>query len=96
MGNRYLAYGILAVVILQFLFTYAPPFEATFGTEPVPLWVWPRLLAGGLAFFSLLKRKSQSSAHRCLCARPYPPSRPTEGGKGLVSPPKRRVCCLPP
>lgn len=55
MGNRYLAYGILAVVILQILFTYAPPFEATFGTEPVPLWVWPWLLTGGLVFFLVVE-----------------------------------------
>jgi magnesium-transporting ATPase (P-type) len=55
MGNRYLAYGILAVVILQVLFTYAPPFEAMFRTEPLPLWVWPWLLAGGLVFFLVVE-----------------------------------------
>jgi magnesium-transporting ATPase (P-type) len=55
MGNRYLPYGILAVVILQVMFTYAPPFEAMFGTEAVPLWVWPWLLVGGLAFFLVVE-----------------------------------------
>ena len=55
MGNRYLPYGILAVVILQLLFTYAPPFQAIFGNEAVPLWVWPWLLAGGLIFFLVVE-----------------------------------------
>jgi magnesium-transporting ATPase (P-type) len=55
MGNRYLPYGILAVAILQVLFTYTPPFEAMFGTEPIPLWVWGWLLLGGLAFFLVVE-----------------------------------------
>jgi magnesium-transporting ATPase (P-type) len=55
MGNRYLPYGILAVVVLQLLFTYAPPFEAMFGTKALPLWVWPWLLLGGLVFFLVVE-----------------------------------------
>jgi magnesium-transporting ATPase (P-type) len=55
MGNRYLPLGIGAVVILQLLFTYAPPFQAMFGNEPIPLWVWPWLLAGGLLFFAVVE-----------------------------------------
>ena len=55
MGNRYLPLGIGAVVILQLLFTYAPPFQAMFGTEAVPLGVWPWLLAGGLLFFAIVE-----------------------------------------
>jgi magnesium-transporting ATPase (P-type) len=51
MGNRYLPYGVLAVVVLQLLFTYAPPFQAMFGNEAVPLWTWPWLILGGVAFF---------------------------------------------
>lgn len=54
-GNRYLPPGIGAVVILQLLFTYAPPFQAMFGNEAVPLWVWPWLLAGGLLFFAVVE-----------------------------------------
>jgi magnesium-transporting ATPase (P-type) len=49
-GNRYLPLGIGAVVVLQLIFTYAPPLQATFGTEAIPLRVWPWLLAGGQAF----------------------------------------------
>jgi magnesium-transporting ATPase (P-type) len=55
MGNKYLPLGIGAVVILQLLFTYAPPFQAMFGNEAIPLWVWPWLLAGGLLFFAVVE-----------------------------------------
>ena len=55
MGNRYLPLGILAVVILQLLFTYTTPFQAMFGNEAMPLWVWPWLLEGGLVFFLVVE-----------------------------------------
>jgi magnesium-transporting ATPase (P-type) len=50
-GNRFLPMGIAAVVVLQLLFTYAPPFQAMFGNESVPFWVWPWLLVGAVIFF---------------------------------------------
>jgi magnesium-transporting ATPase (P-type) len=55
LGNRYLPLGIGTVVVLQLLFTYAPPLKAMFGTEAIPLRVWPWLLAGGLAFFIVVE-----------------------------------------
>ncbi len=55
MGNKYLPLGIGAVVILQLLFTYAPPLQAMFGNEAIPIWVWPWLLAGGLVFFAVVE-----------------------------------------
>lgn len=55
MGNPYLPLGIIAVVVLQLIFTYAPPFQAMFGNEAIPLWVWPWLLAGGLLFFLVVE-----------------------------------------
>ena len=54
-GNPYLWYGIGAVVVLQLLFTYAPPFHAIFGNEPLPLWVWPWLVGGGILFFLVVE-----------------------------------------
>jgi magnesium-transporting ATPase (P-type) len=54
-GNKYLPLGIAAVVILQLLFTYAPPFQAVFGTEAIPLHIWPWLLAGGFVFFLVVE-----------------------------------------
>jgi magnesium-transporting ATPase (P-type) len=55
LGNRYLPLGIGAVVVLQLLFTYAPPLQAMFGNEAIPLRVWPWLLAGGLVFFLVVE-----------------------------------------
>ena len=55
MGNSYLPLGIGAVVVLQLVFTYAPPFQAMFGNEAIPVWVWPWLLAGGLLFFAVVE-----------------------------------------
>jgi magnesium-transporting ATPase (P-type) len=55
MGNKYLPAAIGAVVLLQLLFTYAPPLQAMFGNEAIPLWVWPWLLAGGLVFFAVVE-----------------------------------------
>jgi magnesium-transporting ATPase (P-type) len=55
LGNRYLPLGIGAVVVLQLLFTYAPPLQAMFGNEAIPLRIWPWLLAFGLAFFFVVE-----------------------------------------
>ena len=55
MGNIYLPLGIVAVVVLQLIFTYAPPVQAMFGNESIPLWVWPWLLAGGLLLFLVVE-----------------------------------------
>ena len=55
LGNKYLPLGIAAVVILQLLFTYAPPLQAIFGNEPIPLRVWPVLFVAGLVFFLLVE-----------------------------------------
>src|SRR5262249_28117266 len=65
LGNRYLPLGIAAVVILQLLFTYAPPLQAMFGNEAIPLRIWPWLFAGGLVFFLVVEAEklvSRSSA----------------------------------
>jgi len=55
MGNNYLPLGIVSVVILQLLFTYAPPFQAIFRTEAIPFRVWPWLFLGGLVFFFIVE-----------------------------------------
>jgi len=55
LGNRYLPLGIAAVVVLQALFTYAPPLQVLFDTEAIPLQVWPWLFLGGLAFFLVVE-----------------------------------------
>lgn len=55
MGNPYLWYGIGVVVVLQLLFTYAPPFHAIFDTEALPQSAWLWLLAGGIVFFLVME-----------------------------------------
>jgi magnesium-transporting ATPase (P-type) len=55
LGNKYLPLGIGAVVILQLLFTYAPPLQALFHNEAIPLQVWPWLFLGGLVFFLVVE-----------------------------------------
>jgi magnesium-transporting ATPase (P-type) len=73
LGNRYLPLGIGAVVILQLLFTYAPPLHVLFDTEAIPLWVWPRLLLGGLVFFLVVEtEKLIIRRRRSAMAPPVP------------------------
>jgi len=55
LGNKYLPLGIAATVVLQLIFTYAPPLQAMFGNEAIPLGVWPWLFAAGLAFFLVVE-----------------------------------------
>jgi magnesium-transporting ATPase (P-type) len=55
LGNRYLPLGIGAVVVLQLMFAYAPPLQALFETDAIPLWVWPWLVLGGLMLFFVVE-----------------------------------------
>ena len=55
LGNRYLPMGIGAVIVLQLLYTYAPPLQYVFETEALPLGVWPWLFLGGLIFFFVVE-----------------------------------------
>jgi hypothetical protein len=54
LGNGYLFYGIGAVIV-QLLFTYAPPLQVMFGNEAIPFRVWPALILGGLLFFLIVE-----------------------------------------
>ena len=55
LGNKYLPLGIGAVVVMQALFTYAPPLQRLFDTEAIPLRVWPWLFLAGLVFFLIVE-----------------------------------------
>jgi magnesium-transporting ATPase (P-type) len=73
LGNRYLPLGIGAVVVLQLLFTYAPPLQRLFDNEPIPLWVWPWLILAGLIFFIVMEVeklliRSSASLRRAVTA----------------------------
>ena len=85
LGNKYLPYGIGAVVLLQMLFTYAPPLQQLFDTQALPLHVWLWLISGGLLFFLVVEAeklviRSTKSLRRTVCA--------VEAG--TVSPPHRQ------
>src|SRR5262252_2964177 len=72
-GNKHLLLGIVAVVILQLLFTYTTPFQAIFGNEAIPLRIWPWLFAGGLVFFLVVETeklviRSSDSLRRTIAA----------------------------
>jgi len=73
LGNKYLPVGIAAVVILQLIFTYAPPLQAMFGSAALPLRIWPWLLVAGLAFFLVVEAekliiRSSASLRRAVVA----------------------------
>jgi calcium-translocating P-type ATPase len=70
LGNRVLPLGIGAVVLLQLLFTYAPPLQRLFDNEAIPLRIWPWLLLGGLLFFLVVEVEK-------LCIRSIGPLRKT-------------------
>ena len=81
LGNRYLPMGIGAVVVLQLLFTYAPPLQVLFETEAIPLWVWPWLVIAGLVFFFVVEAEK-------LVIRRMRPSGSAEAVSGIqVGPP---------
>jgi calcium-translocating P-type ATPase len=73
LGNKYLPLGIGAVMVLQLLFTYAPPLQYLFDNEAIPLWVWPWLFLGGLVFFLAVEAeklviRSSGSLRRAVTA----------------------------
>src|SRR5215831_16976525 len=75
LGNPYLPLGIGAVVVLQLLFTYAPPLQALFHTASMPLRLWPPLFLAGLLFFLVVEAekfilRTRSSPRRALAPAP--------------------------
>ncbi len=73
LGNQYLPHGIGAVIVLQLLFTYAPPLQRLFDTQPLPASAWPWLIGGGFLFFLVVEAekaviRSNNSLRRSVCA----------------------------
>jgi magnesium-transporting ATPase (P-type) len=73
LGNQYLPHGIGAVIVLQLLFTYAPPLQRLFDIEPLPASAWPWLIGGGFLFFLVVEAekaviRSSDSLRRSVCA----------------------------
>ena len=72
LGNKYLPLGIGAVVVLQLLFTYAPPLQRLFDNEAIPLRVWPWLFWAAWRSSWSWRRRSSSSDRRVPCGAPLP------------------------
>ena len=69
MGNAYLPLGIIAVVILQLIFTYAPPVQAMFGNESIRFGCGPGFLRAAYCSSSSWRQKSLSFARQAPCER---------------------------
>ncbi|MBG0797523.1 HAD-IC family P-type ATPase [Methylocystis sp. L43] len=80
LGNRYVPLGVGAVIILQLLFTYAPPLQRLFGAAAIPLNVWPWLFLGGFVFFLIVEAEKfvirAFRSRRGSSPAPEPPARP--------------------
>jgi len=72
-GNKYLPLSVIAVIVLQLVFTYARPFQTIFGNEAIPVGIWLWLLAGGVVFFLVVETekfviRSSDSLRRVITA----------------------------
>jgi magnesium-transporting ATPase (P-type) len=75
-GNPYLYVGIVAVIIFQVLFTYAPGFQYVFETEPLDGTSWGRIVLLAICVFIAVevdkyiahKLKEWRSAHSHCCS----------------------------
>ncbi|MEQ9607433.1 MAG: HAD-IC family P-type ATPase, partial [Kiloniellaceae bacterium] len=68
LGTRAVLIGITAVVAAQFAFTYLPPLQAVFGTQPVSLPGGLSIVGLGVAFFLVVETEKWLAAR--LAARP--------------------------
>jgi len=53
--SRPILIAIVSVLLLQLLFTYAPPFQKLFGTVSLDIAVWWRILLFGVALFAVVE-----------------------------------------
>ena len=69
-GSRAVLIAVGVLIILQVLFTYAPPMQRLFGTAPLGWDEWALILAFGVALFTLVElekavlRRREVQAHR--------------------------------
>ena len=89
--NRWMPVGVVAMIVLQLAFTYAPVMQGLFHTAAVPADAWARIAAVAAAGYFVVE--AEKRLHRRLSRRP-PPIQPTsalvgagqgpngEGGRG--------------
>lgn len=54
-SNRWVLVGVASMLVLQMLFTYAPPMQALFGSEAIGLDYWALILGWALVAFVLVE-----------------------------------------
>jgi magnesium-transporting ATPase (P-type) len=64
LGSRAVLIAIAIVLVLQLLFTYAPPLQALFGSAPLGWQSWLRIALGALAAFVLVELEKAWQRHR--------------------------------
>jgi magnesium-transporting ATPase (P-type) len=67
-GSRAVLVAVAAVIVFQLLFTYAPPLQRLFGTEPLDVATWLRILAVAVWVYVLVEL--EKAVARRLRARP--------------------------
>ncbi|MCU0895792.1 MAG: cation transporting ATPase C-terminal domain-containing protein [Rhodospirillales bacterium] len=73
-GSRAVLTAVAAVIVFQLLFTYAPPLQRLFATEPLDLATWLRIFAVAVWVYVLVEL--EKAVVRRLRAKPRPYSRP--------------------
>jgi magnesium-transporting ATPase (P-type) len=63
-GNRYIYVGIMVVVVLQVIFTYAPPLQFVFDTRPIDGISWAKMIFVCVAVFVLVECEKYVSIQR--------------------------------
>ncbi|MBU1193150.1 MAG: cation-transporting P-type ATPase [Gammaproteobacteria bacterium] len=53
-SNRWLIFGVVAMILLQLLFIYTPTMQKLFGTAPMSATEWAWVLSGGLAIYMVV------------------------------------------
>jgi Ca2+-transporting ATPase len=53
-SNRWLLFGVIAMVILQLLFTYSPAMQRVFGTEGLGGTAWLLIMAVGVVIYGIV------------------------------------------
>lgn len=55
LGSRYVLIAVALVLLFQLLFTYAPPFQALFGTTAIDAATWGRIILVAFSVFVLVE-----------------------------------------
>ena len=58
-GTRAVWAVVISVAVAQFTVTYAPPFQAVLGTQPVPFWDGVLIIAVSAVFFAIVEAEKQ-------------------------------------